>query len=162
MGACKLACFQSRNCHLSRATQWGFYVMVISRYGFDPSYAVEVQCAYPDCFAIFSPCAPENPAVGETVDEWKRTAGVVAVLLMLGKHLGLGTGMYQPRKMPATVEAWADLPKVLALAKRPNTVIKVSGACILSTQHYPHDDIWDNLQRHPKGRGHRAICITRL
>ena len=33
---------------------------------------------------------------------------------------------------PAPAEPWADLPKVLDLAKRPNAVIKVSGACTLS------------------------------
>jgi hypothetical protein len=30
-----------------------------------------------------------------------------------------------------------DLPKVLELAKRPNAVIKVSGACTLSREPYP-------------------------
>ena len=44
-------------------------------------------------------------------------------------------------------EPWADLPKVLALAKRPNAVIKVSGACTLSREPYPFPDIWDPLAR---------------
>ena len=58
-------------------------------------------------------------------------------------HLGL----LQPRTPPAPPKPWADLPKVLALAKRPNVVIKVSGACTLSRQPYPFDDIWDPLAR---------------
>ena len=41
-------------------------------------------------------------------------------------------GILQPRVPPAPPQPWADLPKVLALAKRPNVVIKVSGACTLS------------------------------
>ena len=41
----------------------------------------------------------------------------------------------------------ADLPKVLELAKRPNAVIKVSGACTLSHQPFPFPDIWDPLAR---------------
>ena len=53
----------------------------------------------------------------------------------------------QPRTPPAPAEPWADLPKVLELAKRPNAVIKVSGACTLSKQPYPFDDIWDPLAR---------------
>ena len=53
----------------------------------------------------------------------------------------------QPRTPPAPAEPWADLPKVLALAKRENAVIKVSGACTLSKQPYPFDDIWDPLAR---------------
>jgi predicted TIM-barrel fold metal-dependent hydrolase len=58
-------------------------------YGFDPSYAVEVQRAHPDRFAIVRPVDPNNPAVGESIAEWKRTAGAVAVRLMLGAHLGV-------------------------------------------------------------------------
>src|SRR5215469_12140879 len=38
----------------------------------------------------------------------------------------------QPGVPPAPAEPWADLPKVLELAKRKNAVIKVSGACTLS------------------------------
>ncbi len=39
-------------------------------------------------------------------------------------------GILQPHEPAArAAEPWADLPKVLELAKRPNLVIKVSGAC---------------------------------
>ncbi len=53
----------------------------------------------------------------------------------------------QPHNPPAPPEPWADLPKVLALAKRPNAVIKVSGACTLSHKPFPFPDIWDPLAR---------------
>src|SRR5512134_2304167 len=53
----------------------------------------------------------------------------------------------QPRTPPAPREPWADLPKVLDLAKRPNVVLKVSGACTLSREPYPFPDIWDPLAR---------------
>ncbi len=53
----------------------------------------------------------------------------------------------QPRTPPAPAEPWKDLPKVLELAKRPNAVIKVSGACTLSKQPFPFNDIWDPLAR---------------
>ena len=58
-------------------------------------------------------------------------------------HLAL----VQPRTPPAPPQPWADLPKVLELAKRPNAVIKVSGACTLSREPYPFPDIWDPLAR---------------
>jgi L-fuconolactonase len=58
-------------------------------------------------------------------------------------HLAL----VQPRTPPAPPQPWADLPKVLDLATRPNAVIKVSGACTLSQQPYPFPDIWDPLAR---------------
>ena len=58
-------------------------------------------------------------------------------------HLGL----MQPRTPPAPAEPWAELPKVLELAKRQNAVIKISGACTLSKEPYPFSDIWDPLRR---------------
>jgi predicted TIM-barrel fold metal-dependent hydrolase len=35
----------------------------------------------------------------------------------------------------------------LALAKHENVVIKISGACTLSHQAFPYNDIWDPLAR---------------
>jgi predicted TIM-barrel fold metal-dependent hydrolase len=60
-------------------------------------------------------------------------------------HLGLMQP--QPNAPSVPREPWAELPKVLALAKRPNAVIKVSGACTLSLEPYPYPDIWDPLAR---------------
>jgi L-fuconolactonase len=56
-------------------------------------------------------------------------------------------GIMQPRTPPAPPQPWADLPKVLELARRPNTVIKVSGACTLAREPYPFPDIWEPLAR---------------
>jgi L-fuconolactonase len=58
-------------------------------------------------------------------------------------HLGL----QQPFEPPPPPDAWADLPKVTALAAHPNVAIKVSGACTLSHQQFPYPDIWDPLGR---------------
>src|ERR687886_131416 len=56
-------------------------------------------------------------------------------------------GILQPHAPPAPPQPWADLPKVLQLAKRRNAVIKVSGACTLAKEPYPFSDIWDPLAR---------------
>jgi predicted TIM-barrel fold metal-dependent hydrolase len=59
-------------------------------------------------------------------------------------------GILQPRTPPAPSQPWqpwADLPQVLELARRPNAVIKVSGACTLSREPYPFNDIWEPLLR---------------
>jgi L-fuconolactonase len=53
-------------------------------------------------------------------------------------HLGL----HQPFHPPVPAQPWVDLPKVLALARYPNTRIKISGACTLSHEPYPYNDIW--------------------
>ena len=57
-------------------------------------------------------------------------------------------GIFQPGTPDArAAQPWADLPKVLDLAKRKNAVLKISGACTLSQKPYPFPDIWDPLRR---------------
>jgi len=58
-------------------------------------------------------------------------------------HLGL----QQPFEPPPPAQPWADLPKVLALAQHDNVAIKISGACTLSHEKFPYNDIWDPLAR---------------
>ena len=58
-------------------------------------------------------------------------------------HLGL----LQPNQPPPLAEPWADLPKLLALAAHENVRVKISGACTLSRQAFPYDDIWDPVMR---------------
>ena len=64
-----------------------------------------------------------------------RNPGTILVI----DHLGL----QQPFHPPAPPQPWADLPKVLALASHPNIRIKISGACTLSHEPFPYNDIWD-------------------
>jgi L-fuconolactonase len=56
-------------------------------------------------------------------------------------------GLPQPFEPPAPENAFGDLDKVLALAAHDNIAIKISGACTLSSQPYPYDDIWAPLRR---------------
>ena len=58
-------------------------------------------------------------------------------------HLGLR----QPFEPPPPAEPFADLPKVLAFAEYDNVAIKITGACTLSHEPYPFNDIWDPLKR---------------
>lgn len=58
-------------------------------------------------------------------------------------HLGL----LQPFYPPVPESPWADLPAVLDLAHCDNVAIKVSGACTLSHQPYPFDDMWPYLEQ---------------
>jgi predicted TIM-barrel fold metal-dependent hydrolase len=171
------------------------FISSFSMYGYDASYAVEVQRAHPGRFALVKPVDPDDPAVEEVVAEWKRTPGAVGIRVLMkadsphrAGHPGLDRmlraaarhgfpvnilcwgnldagaalidrhpqtrfildhlGILQPQT-PAerAAEPWADLPGVLALAKRPNLVIKISGACTLSKTPYPYPDIWDPLAR---------------
>ena len=56
-------------------------------------------------------------------------------------------GLQQPFLPPPPAEPFADLPNVLALAAQPNIAIKITGACTLSHQPFPYQDIWDPLGR---------------
>jgi L-fuconolactonase len=58
-------------------------------------------------------------------------------------HLGLP----QPHEPPAPAEPFADLPKLLALAAHDNITVKISGACTLSHEPFPYNDLWDPLCR---------------
>jgi L-fuconolactonase len=58
-------------------------------------------------------------------------------------HLGL----VQPHVPPKPKEPWAELPKVLTLAKLPHVAIKITGACTLSLEPFPYNDIWDPVCR---------------
>lgn len=58
-------------------------------------------------------------------------------------HLGL----LQPAQPPVPADVWARLPDLLALARHDNVRVKVSGACTMSHQPFPYDDIWDPVLR---------------
>lgn len=56
-------------------------------------------------------------------------------------------GLQQPFSPPPPAAPWADLPAVLKLAAHRNVAIKISGACTLSREPFPYNDIWDPLAR---------------
>ena len=58
-------------------------------------------------------------------------------------HLGLE----QPFYPPAPPAPFADLPKLLDLADHDNVAVKITGACTLSHEPYPYEDLWDPLRR---------------
>ena len=56
-------------------------------------------------------------------------------------------GILQPFEPPKPADPWADLPKLLALAKHDNVVVKISGAGTLAKEPFPYKDIWNPLRR---------------
>ena len=58
-------------------------------------------------------------------------------------HLGLS----QPHVPPIPAEPFADLPKLLALAAQDNIAVKITGACTLSVEPFPYNDLWVPLFR---------------
>src|SRR5215469_9299528 len=111
------------------------FISAFSLYGYDSSYAVEVQRAHPGKFGIVKPVDPDDPAVDDVVADWKKTPGAVGIRIMLTKEPGRDRdpkdpgldripdtrfiidhlAIMQPRTPPAPPQPWADLPKVLEL-----------------------------------------------
>jgi L-fuconolactonase len=56
-------------------------------------------------------------------------------------------GLQQPFAPPTPPDPFADLARVVALAQYDNVAIKISGACTLSRQPFPYDDIWQPLSQ---------------
>jgi L-fuconolactonase len=59
--------------------------------------------------------------------------------LMVIDHLGI----FQPVVPPVPEAPWADLPRALEMAQFDNVRMKISGACVLSKEPYPYEDIWE-------------------
>ena len=57
-----------------------------SLYGYDASYALEVQSNHPDRFGLIRPFDAQSATVADDVAEWTATPGVVGVRVMLGAH----------------------------------------------------------------------------
>jgi predicted TIM-barrel fold metal-dependent hydrolase len=58
-------------------------------------------------------------------------------------HLGL----QQPFEPPPRAAPFAELPKLLALARYDNVALKISGVCTLSREQFPYNDLWHPLCR---------------
>jgi predicted TIM-barrel fold metal-dependent hydrolase len=86
---------------------------------------------------------PVNMLVWGRLDQTEQLAARNPDTVIVVDHLGL----QQPFHPPAPTEPWAQLPKVLALAKHPNVNIKISGACTLSHEPFPYNDIWEPVLR---------------
>ena len=52
-------------------------------YRYDASYANSVYEKYPNKFRLVKPVDPNNPEVGEIIQEWAKNKGAVAIRLML-------------------------------------------------------------------------------
>src|SRR4029453_18424524 len=59
------------------------FISSFSMYRYDASYAMDVQQAHPDRFAIVKPVDPDDPAVADVIAAWKQTPGAARTPLLL-------------------------------------------------------------------------------
>ena len=62
------------------------YVSPFSMYQYDASYAVGVQKAHPDKFALVKPVNPDDPAVADVIADWKKVPGTVGIRIIMTKE----------------------------------------------------------------------------
>jgi hypothetical protein len=55
-------------------------------YQYDASYAVGVQRAHPEKFALVKPVNPDDPAVADVISEWKKTLGTVGIRIIMNRE----------------------------------------------------------------------------
>jgi L-fuconolactonase len=101
----------------------------------DPSVNRVLEAASRHAMAVNLACSGRLEQAGQLAARNPDTQIVV-------DHLGLQQPFEPPPPQP-----WAELPKVLALAAHPNVAVKISGACTLSREKFPYNDIWDPLGR---------------
>ncbi len=110
-------------------------VSVFTMYRWDASYAVAVQKRHPDRFAVIKPVDPNDPGVGETIAEWARTDGTVAVRIMMRPDVstdpadpGVNRVLAEAARndLPVNLLCWGRLDQVAGLAQRnPDTRIVI-------------------------------------
>jgi predicted TIM-barrel fold metal-dependent hydrolase len=104
-------------------------------YKFDSSYAEQVYRAHPKRFRLIKPVDPTDPGVNETIDDWVKTPGTIAIRIMLNR--GVSEDAADPginrvlagaarHNIPVNLLCWGRLDQVKQLAARhPDTRIVV-------------------------------------
>lgn len=86
---------------------------------------------------------PVNLLCWGRLEQAERMAARNPDTVLVIDHLGL----HQPYVPPAPAAPFAELPKLLKLAAHGNVMVKITGACTLSHEPFPYNDIWDPLGR---------------
>jgi predicted TIM-barrel fold metal-dependent hydrolase len=110
-------------------------ISVFTMYRFDASYAVSVRNAHPNRFALIKPVDPNDPKVGESIAEWARTEGTVAIRIMMRPEIssdpadpGVNRVLAEAGRhdLPVNLLCWGRTEQVSKLAERhPDTQLVI-------------------------------------
>jgi len=110
-------------------------ISVYTMYRWDASYAVAVHKAHPDRFGLIKPVNANDPKVVETIDEWAKMPGTVAIRIMMTPEIssdpsdpGINKVLAAAAKndLPVNLLARGRMEQVTELAKRnPDTQIVI-------------------------------------
>ena len=104
-------------------------------YRYDASYAIEVQKKYPGRFGLIKPVNPSDPAVEQTIADWKATPGTVGIRIMMNRDVsedpadpGINRVLAAGARhgLPVNILCWGRTEQARALAARnPDTAIVI-------------------------------------
>jgi L-fuconolactonase len=110
-------------------------VSPFTMYRYDASYALQVHAAHPGRFALVKPVDPTDPAVADTIADWNRAAGAVAVRIMMTRGVsedpadpGIARVLAAAARHGLAVNllCWGRLEQVAAMAARhPSTTLVI-------------------------------------
>ena len=110
-------------------------VSVFTMYRYDASYAMSVHAKYPSRFALVKPVDPSDPKVAETIADWKKTRGTVAIRIMMNRDVsadpadpGVNRVLAEGARhsFPVNLLGWGRLDQVRELARRnPDTQLVI-------------------------------------
>ena len=134
-------------------------VSPFSMYRYDASYALECHKAHPGKFGLVKPVDASDPAVGETIADWKATPGTVGIRLMLNRE-GVPTDAADPglnrvlaaaaaHAFPVNLMATGRLEQAAQLAARnPNTQLVIDHLGLPQPQEPPAPPMpWADLPK---------------
>src|ERR1700739_935295 len=119
------------------------FISAFGLYRYDASYAVEVQRAHPDRFAIVKPVDPDDPAGADVIAGWQATPGAVGIRIMLTKEPGRDRDPTDPgldriaraavkHDFPVNILCWGNVDAGTALIDRhPDTRFIIDHLAIL-------------------------------
>lgn len=115
--------------------QGALLVSPFTMYRYDASYALDVHARHPGRFALIKPVDPVSPGVGETIADWAKTPGAVAVRIMLNRGMSESAadpGLTRVLKaaasqgLPVNLLCWGRLDQALRMAQlNPDTQIVI-------------------------------------
>ena len=133
-------------------------VSPFTMYRYDASYAIEVHKAHPGRFGLIKPVDPTDPAVAETVADWKATPGAVGVRIMMRDPMSTDPADPDINRVlaaaakhgfPVNILAWGRMEQAAQLAARnPNTQIVIDHLGLQQPHHPPAPaDCWAELPK---------------
>src|SRR5438874_11096601 len=120
------------------------FISAFSMYRYDASYAVEMQRAHPNRFALVKPVNLDDPAVADVIADWKKTPGTVGIRIIFTKEANRAPddpGFERilraavKHDFPVNILFWGNLDAGTALVDRyPDTRFIIDHLAILPPQ----------------------------